>query len=147
MENYRFTIRVYDNETLEAIDRVYSKCKSIYPTLNPFLVECIKRGVDSIEKDVFGKKDLTSMSELYEEIHKTVEKLTYLINQGEINSKEIMSNLLVNQRISSCNYGMLIGLSENKPVPKRVAESGVLDDLPERLESILEELLNIKAKK
>lgn len=143
----QFTVRVYDSKVANKIDELYENCKDIYITKNPFLVDCIKRGAETIERDLFGQKKIENMTELYDEIHLTVEKLNSLIKLCERNAKENIANLTVNQKLLSCNYNMLLGLSQNAPKKKDYVEAGMFDDLPERLGTLLEDILKVYLKK
>ncbi len=145
--NGQFTVRVYDSKVADKIDELYENCKDIYITKNPFLVDCIRRGAETIERDLLGQKKIESISDLYEEIHLTVEKLNSLIKICERNAKENIANLTVNQKLLSCNYNMLLGLSQSAPKNKDYIEAGMFDDLPKRLETLLEDILKVYLKK
>lgn len=137
----RITVRVYDRKLMEKLDKIYSNSKTLYKAKNPFIVDCISRGADLVEQDLFGVTNVESLGQLYEEIHQTVEKLNKLIKLSERNSKETMANLTVNQKLLATNYNMLLGLSEDVPKRKEYVEMGMYEDLPEHLEEILQELL------
>ena len=111
------------------------------------MVDCIRRGAETIERDLLGQKKIESISDLYEEIHLTVEKLNSLIKICERNAKENIANLTVNQKLLSCNYNMLLGLSQSAPKNKDYIEAGMFDDLPKRLETLLEDILKVYLKK
>lgn len=143
----QFTVRVYDSKLVNKINSLYKQCRDVYATKNPFLVDCIVRGLDSLEKDFFGVKKIESLNALYDEIKLTIEKLNTLIKATEKNSKENLANLSVNQKLLSCNYNMLLGLSENNPLKRDFVEAGLYDNTPERLEEILEEILKVYLKK
>lgn len=145
--NGQFTVRIYDSKVADKIDELYENCKDIYITKNPFLVDCIRRGAETIERDLLGQKKIESISDLYEEIHLTVEKLNSLIKICERNAKENIANLTVNQKLLSCNYNMLLGLSQSAPKNKDYIEAGMFDDLPKRLETLLEDILKVYLKK
>ena len=56
--NGQFTVRVYDSKVANKIDELYENCKDIYITKNPFLVDCIRRGAETIERDLLGQKKI-----------------------------------------------------------------------------------------
>lgn len=141
------TIRIYDSRLSNKLENLFKETKDIYGTKNPFLVDCIKRGVDALEKDIKGSKNIESIGEIYDEIQTTIEKLNNLIKLCEKSSKEIMANFTVNQKLLSCNYNLLMGLTEQVPKDKDYVEAGMYDDLPERFESLLEDILNVFLKK
>ena len=105
------------------------------------------RGAESIERDLCGQKKIENITDLYDEIHLTVEKLNSLIKLCERNAKENIANLTVNQKLLSCNYNMLLGLSQNAPKKKDYVEAGMFDDLPDRLGTLLEDILKVYLKK
>lgn len=140
--NEQYTVRIYDIRLVDKLEQLYKKCKDIYSNKNPFLVDCVLRGVEAIENDLFGTGEKTdSIGALYNEVKLTVKKLDTLLKLCEKSAKETMANLSINQKLLSCNYNMLLGLSEDNPKPTKEVESGSLDDLPERLEDILTEVL------
>lgn len=144
----RITVRVYDKKLMDRLDKIYSKSRTLYKSKNPFIVDCINRGADLVEQDLFGVTNVESLGQLYGEIHQTVEKLNKLIKLSEQSSKETMANLTVNQKLLATNYNMLLGLSEDVPKRKDYVEMGMYEDLPEHLEEILQELLTaISSKK
>lgn len=142
----QYTVRIYDTTLVNKVDEIFKKCKDIYPTKNPFLVDCILRGVETIEKDLLGEKQIESIADLFDEIHLAIEKLEKLTKLCEKNAREIIANLTVNQKLLSCNYNLLLGISEDSPKKKDFVEAGMFDDLPTRLAEFLEGLLKVYLK-
>lgn len=142
----QFTVRVYDSKLADKLVEVFKANKDVYPTRNHFLVDCLKRGLKTIEQDLSGQKRLENFNELFEEIHSTADRLNNLIKLSEKNTKELVANLTVNQKLISCNYNMLLGLSNNAPKSKQLVENGMYDELPERLEEFLEDILKVVLK-
>ena len=145
--NEQYTIRIYDSKIKNKLEKVYKEVDDLFATKNPFIVDCINRGLDSMIKDLSASKKVESISELYDEMHLTVEKLDNLIKMSEKNAKENIANLTVNQKLLSCNYNMLLGLSQNAPKKKDYIEAGMFDDLPDRLGTLLEDILKVYLKK
>lgn len=143
----QYTLRIYDTRLADKLEKIFDNNKDIYGTKNPFMVDCINRGLDAIERDLNGQRKIESIQELYDEIHLTVEKLNTLIKLCEKNARESMANLTVNQKLLSCNYNMLLGLSEEAPKKPDYIEAGMYDDLPERFGNLLEEVLKVYLKK
>lgn len=143
----QYTVRFKSIKDVEKLEKVFSQCRDLYNSKNPFLVDCINRGVDIIERDLLGKSNLKNLDELYDEIKTTIDKLNLLLKLSEKNAKEIMANFTVNQRLLSSNYNMLLGLSSNTPRQAKFVEAGMYDDLPERLNVVLEEILKVFLKK
>lgn len=137
----QYTIRVYNSKDVERIEKLFKKCQDKYRTKNPFLVDCVMRGMEDIEKELFGVRKIETLTEIYNEIEKTLKKLDELIKMSRKNTNENLSYLRVISKLLSSNYNMLIGLSTDCPKQKEYIEAGLYDDLPERLSVILEELL------
>lgn len=142
----QYTLRIYDKRLADKLDKIFEDNKDVYGTKNPFMVDCINRGLEAIERDLNGTRNIENINELYDEIHLTVEKLNNLVKMCERNSKETMANLTVNQKLLSCNYNMLLGLSEESPKKQEYVEAGMYDDLPDRLADLLEEVLKVYLK-
>ncbi len=137
----QYTVRLYDVRQIAKLENLYKKCKDIYSSKNPFFVDCIIRGAEAIDKDLFGTGKPDSVSGLYDEINLTMQKLDNLLKLCEKSSRETLANLKINQKLLSCNYNVLLGLSEDEPVKRDFVEGGMYDELPDRLSEILEELL------
>lgn len=139
----QYTVRIYDVNLANKLEKLFRNNKDIYGTKNPLFVDCLNRGAEAIERDLNGSKKVEDISQLFEEIACTIEKLNSLLKITEKNAKEIIANLSVNQKLLSCNYNMLLGLSENAPKKKDFVDAGMFDDLPERLEVFLEDILKV----
>lgn len=143
----QYTVRIYDAKLVKRISDLYKRYDDFFTTKNQFLVACLTKGVETLERDLDEAKKIQNLDELYEEIHNTAERLNDLIKQSEDNAKEMVANNIVNQKLLSCNYNMLLGISDNAPRKKDFVEAGMYDDLPERLEEIFEEILKTYNKK
>lgn len=142
----QYTIRIYDSRIADKLENVFENNKDIYGTKNPFMVDCINRGLEAIERDLNGETKLENLNDLYNEIHLTMSKLDNLMKLCEKNARETMANLTVNQKLLSCNYNILLGLTENLPKKREYVEAGMYDDLPERFEDLLEQVLEVYLK-
>ena len=143
----QYTVRIYDAKLVKRISDLYKRYDDFFTTKNQFLVACLTKGVETLERDLDGAKKIQNLDELYEEIHNTAERLNDLIKQSEDNAKEMVANNIVNQKLLSCNYNMLLGISDNAPRKKDFVEAGMYDDLPERLEEIFEVIIKRYSKK
>ena len=143
MENNRYTFRLYNAKDMENLENLYSKVSSVYRNKSQFLVDCVMRGMDLIKRDLLGVHNIESLNELYEEIRKTQERLSTLIEISENNAKESMANMSVNRKLLASNYSMLLGLSEGLPKNTRCVEAGMYEELPQRLNDILETILDV----
>lgn len=146
-EQYQYTVRIPDSKLVDKLNKNFNECKDLYSSQNVFMVDLLRRGVDTLERDLLGKQKLSNLDDLYTEIKTTIDKLNLLLKLSEKNAKETMANLTVNQRLLSRNYNMLLGLSTNTPKKQEFVEAGMYDDLPEKLSEVLEELLKVFLKK
>lgn len=144
----QYTIRAYDPKVIRRIESTFKKCEDYYPNKNSFLVDCICRGMTNVERDIFGVKNVQDLEELYKEISTTTETLNKLIKLSEENARENMAQLLMNEKLLSCNYNMLLGISNKVPYDRETVEKGSFDELPSRFKLILKEILEeLKNKK
>ena len=139
----QFTIRIYDSKELEKINEAFSKSRNNFSCKQSFLRECLLRGLDIVMKEQGFMKRIGNIEELYDEIHKTFINLQRLIAMSEKNAKENIANLTVNRKILSCNYNMLLGISEDSPKDKDFVESGMFDDVPPRFMRLLDDILKV----
>ena len=143
----QYTVRIYDSNLTTKLEKIFSKCKDIYVTKNPFIVDCMRKGVEEIERTLLGNKSINTISDLYEELSLTIEKLNILTKLCEKNAKENMANLTVNQKMLSSSYNMLLGLSDDNPIENKYIEAGMYDELPDRFSELLEEMEDVYLKK
>lgn len=138
----QYTLRLYKGKEVDDIQDLYKQLKDLYPNKNVFLTECIRRGTETIKRDLLGAKQVKGLPEIFDEIGKTMEKLEYLIRLTEKSTKESLANIDILEKIASCNYNLLIQLAYDKP-PKdeKDIEDGDFDDLPERLVDLLNKLI------
>ena len=87
----QYTIRVYNSKDVERIEKLFKKCQDKYRTKNPFLVDCVMRGMEDIEKEFFGVRKIETLTEIYNEIEKTLKKLDELIKMSRKNTNENLS--------------------------------------------------------
>lgn len=141
----QYTIRVYDISLINKIESLYKKSRDIHSTKNPFFVDCIKRGMEDFEREYFGVKQIKTLTEVYNEIQKTLEKLDKLIKQFEAAENKQKTDIEVLLKLLSCNYNMLIGISTDCPKQVKYVEAGEYDELPKRLKELID-LLKDKEK-
>lgn len=139
----QFTVRIYDSKELDKINQAYEKSKRNYSSKQSFLKECLLRGIDNVMKEQGLTNKIVDIEELFDEIHKTFENLQRLITMSEKNAKENIANLTVNRKILSCNYNMLLGISDDSPKDKDFVESGMFDDVPPRFVKLLDDILKV----
>lgn len=97
--------------------------------------------MEVIDRDRLGIKNPKGLKELYDEVHKTFEKVTKLMRLCEVTSKECMANITVNQKLLTNNYNMLLGLSEEAPIDRESVEEEIYEKLPNRFEKMLEGII------
>lgn len=141
MAEKRYTIRIYDKRLDDRIHKLYKDLPVTFPNMNALLKELVDRGLRSLEKDVYNKKDTNDLTALFDEIRHASENLRLLIKVVEERFKELCVGNKILQKLTGCNYSMLFGISSGNPKDSEYIEKGFYDKLPERFESIIEELL------
>ncbi len=145
--NRQLTMRVYNVGLINKLNKVFNICRKNYTTKNPFLVECLRRGVDDLEKAISNGETPVDVTELCAELSKNTKAINDLILLIDRKSKENKAEHKISHNLLSCNYRMLLGLSQDDPLDADFVDSGMVDDLPERFDLMLEALqkeLNIK---
>ncbi len=125
----------------DRIDRIYEDLPTTFPNMNSLLTELLNRGLKSLENDIYNKKDPEDLSALLDEIKHTTNTLHILMNVVQDRFKEITISNRVLQKLAGCNYSLLVGINSGNPKEQEYVDKGFYDKLPDRFESIIEELL------
>lgn len=141
MAEKKYTIRIYDKKLDDRLHQIFEDLPVTFPNMNVLLTELLDRGLRSLEKDIYNKKDSTDLTALFDEIHHASENLNLLMKIVQEKFKEVSVGNKVLQKLSGCNYSMLFGMSCGNPKDTNYVEKGFYDKLPERFEEIIEELL------
>lgn len=139
----QYTIRIYDQSQSNKLENLYSKVAGAFRHKSDFLADCLLRGMEVVERDILGVHNIETLNELYDEIRTTANRLNTLIEMSERNSKESFAQMQINRKLLSSNYNMLLGLSESKPKNVKCVEAGMYEEIPDRLEEILENILTV----
>ena len=123
----QFTVRIYDVELVNKIKDLEKQLRNIYHSKrNPFLVDCIIKGMEVIERDRLGIKNPKDLKELYDEVHKTFEKLTELMRLCEVTSKECMANITINQKLLTNNSICFLVCLKKHQLIEKVLKKGFM---------------------
>lgn len=141
MTEKKYTIRIYDKRIEDRLQRIYNDLPVTFKTMNELMKELIDRGLRSLEKDIYNKKDETDLSSLFDEIRHTSDNLHLLTNIVQEKFKELSISNKVLQKLAGCNYSLLSGINSGQPKDHEYVEKGFYDKLPERFVSIIEDLL------
>lgn len=141
MAEKKYTIRIYDKKLDDRLQQIYEDLPVTFPNMNTLLKELVDRGLRSLEKDIYNKKDSSDLSALFEEIRHTSETLALLVKIVEERFKEVNISNKVLQKLAGCNHSILFGMSCGNPKDPEYVEKGFYDKLPERFEAIIEDLL------
>ena len=140
MAEKRYSIRIYDKKLDDRIQKVYNDLPLTFKTMNDLMKEMLDRGLRTIEKDLYNKKE-NDLSSLFDEIRHTSKQLDLLLKIIEEKLGEILISHKVLQKLVGCNYNLLMGINNSAPKDNEYVEKGFYDKLPDRLKAILEEAL------
>lgn len=134
----RYTIRVYQKELVNELETVYKKVMLLYSSKNPFLVDCLFKGIKEIEKELLQTEKTKNQIE-FEELQKTFNSFS-----SSIKKRFDESNILItiNQKLLSCLYNLLFAINNQTPIKQESFDKGYHDDLPFRFVELMAEMLN-----
>ncbi len=141
MAEKKYTVRIYEKPLQDRIDRIYNDLPLTFPNMNSLMKELLDRGLRTIEKDMYNKKDADNLSGLFDEIRHTSDNLKLLIKIVEEKFKELHISNKVLEKLAGCNNSLLIGISTGVPKDKEYVDKGFYDKLPDRFIQTIEELL------
>lgn len=144
----KLTMRIYDIKIAEKLNELYRRNPNRYQTKNQLLVELIELGlaeklktveplpsekseVKSVPVNADTAKSLRQIKALLETMH--------VSNQRQLEG--LVAHLKMSERLSAAIYNTLLAVATDEPITKVQVEFGFLDNVPERFEEYLNELL------
>ena len=146
----KLTVRIYDTKLIEKLKYLFKKNPHQYQTKNQLLVELMEIGmqeklqeivplaydvksetVPNINGDIVGS--LKQVKQLIESMH--------VHNQKQIEG--IVAHLKMSERLSAAIYNTLLAVATDEPVTEVQINMGIFDEVPDRFEEYLNELLSL----
>ena len=146
------TVRVHDTKLVEQLNYILTKNPFRYKYKNDLLVELIALGAkekikglnpmatapkpsqapQTVNIPTAAAVSLTQVKMLIENMH--------VYNQKHIEG--IVAHLKMSERLSAAIYNTLLAIATDEPVTKVQIKMGIFDEVPERFEEYLNELLS-----
>lgn len=146
------TVRVHDVKLVEQLNYIIRKNPFSYKYKNDLLVELIALGAKEKIKNLNPIASELKPSQAQQTVNvptdtavslKQVKQLIenmHVYNQKHIEG--IVAHLKMSERLSAAIYNTLLAVATDEPVTKVQVEFGFFDEVPERFEDYLNELLS-----
>ncbi len=146
---YESKIRIYQPYILERLNKYVDNSKTKHKSQNDLFLSLILDGLELeevLQEDylTYANK-LTSISEKLSNLHHAIITSNESLNRT---LKNIFTSLIINERLLSRLYNMLLGHIENTELRKEYIEAQMYDDLPKELYELkkdIEEVYNKQA--
>ena len=145
------TVRVHDTKLVEQLNYILTKNPFRYKYKNDLLVELIALGAKEKIKNLTPTANNTKPPQTVQTISaptdvavslkqvKTLIENMHVYNQKHIEG--IVAHLKMSERLSAAIYNTLLAIATDEPVTKVQIKMGIFDEVPERFEEYLNELL------
>lgn len=146
------TVRVHDTKLVEQLNYILTKNPFRYKYKNDLLVELIALGA---KEKIKGFNPMatapkpsqapqtvnipTDTSVSLKQVKMLIENM-HVYNQKHIEG--IVAHLKMSERLSAAIYNTLLAIATDEPVTKVQIKMGIFDEVPERFEEYLNELLS-----
>lgn len=146
------TVRVHDTKLVEQLNYILAKNPFRYKYKNDLLVELIALGAKEKIKNLTPTASNTKPPQTVQTISaptdvavslkqvKTLIENMHVYNQKHIEG--IVAHLKMSERLSAAIYNTLLAIATDEPVTKVQIKMGIFDEVPERFEEYLNELLS-----
>ena len=141
MAEKRYSIRIYDKRINDRLRKVYDDLPITFPNMNVLIVELINRGLKSLEKEIYNKKEDVSDLELIENLSHKIDEIKLVLEI--IQERQLQSSVTdkIVQKLLGCNNAILVGMNNGKPKDDEYIEKGFYDKLPDRFVALIEKLV------
>ncbi len=143
----KLTVRIYDIKLAEKLNELYRRNPNRYQTKNQLLVELIELGLAEKLKTVIpppserGEVNVPVSADTAKSLKqiKALLETMHVSNQKQLEG--LIAHLKMSERLSAAIYNTLLAVATDEPITKVQVEFGFLDNVPERFEEYLNELL------
>ena len=144
------TVRVHNTKLIEQMNYILAKNPFTYKYKNDLLIELLTLGVNEKMKELnvgTSKSQPAStkfivpmeMGASLKQVKAIIENM-HIYNQKHIEG--IVAHLKMSERLSAAIYNTLLAIATDEPITKVQITMGIMDEVPERFETYLNELLN-----
>lgn len=144
----KLTVRIYDTKVIEELNYLFKRNLNQYQTKNQLLVELLEIGMKEKLKEIVPLAyDVKSASipNVNGDMVGSLKQVKQLIESMHVHNQKqiegVVAHLKMSERLSAAIYNTLLTVATNEPVTKVQVEFGLFDDVPERFEEYLNELL------
>ena len=130
----RYSIHIYDSRFVDRLNNLYQRNKNLYRTLNPFLVDCLYKGVETLEQEEQNIKEMIRSGDIYNEMKRLILILNKIVDEGHEHYKESFVQEQVTQTLVHRVYSMILNQAKKNNIPYSSYEKGIFDNLPKDLE-------------
>lgn len=141
MAEKRYSIRIYDKKINDRLLKVYDDLPITFPNMNVLIVELIDRGLRTLEKEIYNKKENASNQEMLADISHKVDEVQLglkIVQERQLHS-EIADK--ITHKVLGCNNAILVGINNGKPKDDEYVEKGFYDKLPDRIVALIDKLI------
>ena len=141
------TVRVHNTKLIEQMNYILAKNPFAYKYKNDLLIELLTLGVNEKMKELnVGTSKSQPASPKFMEMGASLKQVKAIIENMHIYNQKhiegIVAHLKMSERLSAAIYNTLLAIATDEPITKVQITMGIMDEVPERFETYLNELLN-----
>jgi len=138
----RISFRIHNPETTERLEKVYKHMQELFKNKSNMYAECLMRGMESLENEFLLSNGVRTMGDLIKEIQKHSKAIDMLAELMQQSYKNTINTTLINQRLLTRCYAMLLGLNTEQPKKDICIIRGDYDDVPKEIEKAINKLVD-----
>ena len=121
----QFTVRIYNIEDKEIIDKAYQRNKTSFDNISEFTRYCLVKGAKQLldENEIDHTK---SLDEITDELNKINLKLLFIESEQKFNHRDLMIEIQLAEKLANYNANILCRTNYNKSYVDDV-NNGLLD--------------------
>lgn len=137
----KLTVRLYNSRDIEKLDKLWEQNCKFYTTQNSFVVDVLKRGMESIIAENENVKDMLKTGKIFDEMKRLTSMLDRFVDVGYNHYKESYVIGKENQTLISRLYNIIFRIAQDKGISIDSYNRGFFDELPENFEKVTEALI------
>ncbi|MBO5481290.1 MAG: hypothetical protein J6A63_08900 [Clostridia bacterium] len=146
----KLTVRIYDTKVIEKLNYLFKKNPNQYQTKNQLLVELLEIGMQEKLKEIvplsYDVKSET-VPNINGDFVGSLKQVKQLIESMHVHNQKqiegIVAHLKMSERLSAAIYNTLLAVATDEPVTEVQINMGIFDEVPDRFEEYLNELLSL----
>jgi len=138
----RYTVRFHDLDLNQDFEETFEQFKPVFKSRNPFFIECIKRGLRDFQREYRPLDEKGDLEVILDKLQSNNDKLNEIAKYifEKLGEMDAYANGLL--RLANSNQRLLLESMGHGFVDKQMLNLGLYDKTCDRIEEVMQEILN-----